>query len=119
MINGNIQDFLDTGWYNEATLFYNGYIYWCEGFTDASSHLSTFFVDKWAAQTRDYIYYNEIHLPDGSLKDYHRIFEISGSSMDEIKRTFLEASLFNGKTFWQVEKELAWLDEGEPINLTE
>ena len=26
MINGNIEQFLDTGWFNEATLFYNGYM---------------------------------------------------------------------------------------------
>ncbi len=30
MINGNINQFLDTGWFTEATLFLNGYIYWLE-----------------------------------------------------------------------------------------
>jgi len=119
MINGRIQDFLDTGWYNEATLFYEGYVYWCEGFTDTDSQLSTFFVDRWAARTTDYVYYHEIRLPDGRLKDYQRIFEVSGNSMDEIKRTFLETPLFDGRTFWQVETKLAWLDEGAPISLTE
>lgn len=30
MINGHLVQFLDTGWYSEATLYFNGYIYWCE-----------------------------------------------------------------------------------------
>ncbi len=30
MINGYAEQFLDTGWYSEATLYYNGYIYWHE-----------------------------------------------------------------------------------------
>jgi len=119
MINGNIQDFLDTGWYNEATLFYDGYIYWCEGYTDASTHLSTFFVDRWAAQTQDYMHYSEIRLPDGSLKDYRRVFETSENSMDKIKRAFLQAPLFNGESFWQIEKDIAWLDEGAPTQLSD
>ena len=35
--------------------------------------------------------------------------------MDVIKKKFLEAPIFDGKTFWQVENEIAWLDEGKPI----
>ena len=27
MINGHLVQFLDTGWYSEATLYFNGYIY--------------------------------------------------------------------------------------------
>jgi hypothetical protein len=41
--------------------------------------------------------------------------EIHGSNLDLIKKQFLEATTFEGKTFWQVEKEIAWLDEGSPI----
>ncbi len=32
-----------------------------------------------------------------------------------IKKRFLESAIYDGKTFWDAEKELAWLDEGEPI----
>lgn len=34
MINADLDQFLDTGWFNEATLYYNGYTYWCEGCWD-------------------------------------------------------------------------------------
>jgi len=37
------------------------------------------------------------------------------SSMDRLKKRFLEASIFDGKTFWQVENKIAWLEEGSPI----
>ena len=29
MKNGKIEQFLDTGWFSEATLYLNGYTYWC------------------------------------------------------------------------------------------
>ena len=34
MKNGSLEQFLDTGWYTEAELYYHGYVYWCEGCTD-------------------------------------------------------------------------------------
>ena len=36
MINANLEQFLDTGWFSEATLYLNGYTYWCEGSWDYS-----------------------------------------------------------------------------------
>ena len=36
MINAKLEQFLDTGWFNEATLYLNGYTYWCEGSWDYS-----------------------------------------------------------------------------------
>jgi len=36
-------------------------------------------------------------------------------SLEALKREFLTAPIFEGKTFWQVERELLWLEEGEPI----
>ena len=61
MINGNLSQFLDTGWYSEETIYFSGY------------------------------------------------------SMDRLNKRFLEASIFDGKTFWQVENKIAWLEEGSPI----
>ena len=34
MINAELEQFLDTGWFNEATLYLNGYTYQCEGSWD-------------------------------------------------------------------------------------
>jgi hypothetical protein len=112
MINGNLDQFLDNGWFSETTLYYNGYIYWLEAQTDDIE--SVFFIDRWKAQNEDNKYYHSILNNDGTLS-YDRVLEIHGSNLDLIKKQFLEATPFEGKTFWQVEKEIAWLDEGSPI----
>ena len=113
MINGNLEQFLDTGWYTEATLFLNGKLYWCEAQTDASSDVSTFFVDQWDAENEDNLYYHSLLEPDGTLV-WRRVLEIKDTDMDRLKQKFLEAPVFEGKTFWQVEKDIAWLDESSP-----
>lgn len=35
-----------------------------------------------------------------------------GYGEDDVKEQFLKAKIFDGKSFWEVEKELAWYDEG-------
>ena len=116
MINGYTEQFLDTGWYTESTLYYNGYAYWFEATTDQYTGATHFFVDRWRATTTDNILYNEYH-KDGKIVDYSTVYENDATDMDFIKRSFLEAPIFDGKTFWEVEKEIAWLDEGPAINV--
>lgn len=108
MVNANLSQFLDTGWFNEATLFYNGYIYWCEGCWEQSPKKSMhFFVYRFPAKIVDKIYFERIHTDE----PFKYIFETTGNSEDEVKEQFLKAKIFEGKSFWEVEKELAWLDE--------
>ena len=114
MINGLLEQFLDTGWYSEATLFYKGFIYWCEAQSDPITNTITFFIDRWAAENEDNTYYHTLLEHDGTLM-WNRVFEITDSDMDRIKQRFLESPVFEGKTFWQVEKDIAWLDESNPI----
>ena len=114
MINGYLGQFLDTGWYTEATLYYNGYIYWCEATWDEATDITTFFVDKWAAENEDNTYYHSILKPDGTL-EWNKIYEVENKDLDLIKKQFLEAPIFDGKSFWQVEKQIAWLEESTPI----
>jgi len=113
MINGRTEQFLDTGWYNEATLFYSGHIYWLEGNTNFDSGISCFHVDRWKADLSEGVYYNSKITKDGQRVGYERIYEIEGSHMNELKKRFLEAPLFDGKSFWQVERCLVWVEEGE------
>lgn len=115
MINGSLDQFLDTGWYTEATLYYKGYIYWCEAQSNIDTGITTFYVDKWAVENEADTYYHSIIEEDGSIK-WERIFEIQGEDLDLIKKVFLEANIFEGNSFWQVEKQLAWLDESNPIS---
>lgn len=114
MINGHLEQFLDTGWYTEATLFFNGYIYWCEAQFDEETKLICFFVDKWSAENEDNTYYHSILEADGTIQ-WNRVLEIKDKDIDLIKKIFLESPIFEGKTFWQVEKKLIWLEEGGSV----
>ena len=114
MINGRIEQFLDTGWYSEATLYLDGYIYWCEAQYDSQRSLNHFFVDKWAAKSENNTLFHSILEADGTLK-WIRVFEDESNDLDMIKRHFLESPIFDNKTFWEVEKRIAWLDEGDPM----
>lgn len=114
MINGYLEQFLDTGWYSEATLFLDGYLYWCEANTDPSNGITSFIVDKWRAINEDNKYYHSIIETDGTIK-WERVFEYKSEDLEYIKKQFLEAPIFGQKTFWQVEKKIAWLEDGNPI----
>ena len=108
MINANLEQFLDTGWFNEATLYYNGYIYWCEGCWDNSKEKPmNFFVYRFPVKIVHEKYYERI------VTDvlYEYVLDIWGYGETDIKEQFLKAKIFEGKSFWEVEKELAWYDE--------
>ena len=115
MNNGDVGIFLDTGWYMESTLYYCGRVYWCEGFTDSETGLSTFFVDSWEAECLDGKFYRTYLDRAGEPQGYKKDLEIHGTDMDLLKKQFLMAPIFEGKSFWQVENDLTWVDEGEPL----
>ena len=106
MINANLEQFLDTGWFSEATLYLNGYTYWCEGcWNEEREKPMHFFVYKYESVVVDEIYTK----PKNS--NYQKVFDIYGNSEEEVKEEFLKAKIFDGKSFWEVEKEIAWYDE--------
>lgn len=106
MINANLEQFLDTGWFSEATLYLNGYTYWCEGcWNEEREKPMHFFVYKYESVVVDKIYTK----PKNS--DYETVLDIYGNSEEEVKEEFLKAKIFDGKSFWEVEKEIAWYDE--------
>lgn len=115
MINGNVAQFLDTGWYSEATLYYKGHVYWCEGDTDPLAKSSHFWVNRWRAEQGDGFTYRTVEDENGDPEDFQNVLSIYGKTLDELKKQFLEAPVFEGKTFWQVEYNIAWLEEGQPI----
>lgn len=117
MINGKLSHFLDTGWYSESTLYYKGFVYWCEGYTDEPIGKSVFFVDRWKAECPDNKFYQEYKDRAGKLIGYERFYEDTDSDFDLLKKRFLQTAIFNGKSFWEIEKNLAWVDEGEPIHI--
>lgn len=116
MKNGNLSQFLDTRWYMGTAIFYHEYVYWCEGVTSFETDKTTFGVERWKAHC-DGELYNQLVKASGDLVDYEKVFEITGTDMDEIKRQFLTASIFESKSFWDVENDLIWVDEGIDIQI--
>ena len=115
MINGSLEQFLDTGWFSEATVFYNGYLYWCEAVFDETTRKNTFFVDRWRAENESNEWYHSILNKDGKL-EYERVYEDSDVDIEQIKKRFLEANIWDGKTFWEAESDIFWLDDGGDVS---
>ena len=109
MNKNELEQFLDTGWYNEATLFFKGKIYWCEGYTQDNQF--TFFVNSWEADTIENCYYKSKTDSNGQFVNYKEIYRATNADMDYVKKQFLEAKIFEGKSFWEIEPELKWLEE--------
>ena len=114
MINGNLEDFLFSGWYTESTLYLNGYTYWCEGtFNKEREHKFHFWVYRYRStiHTRGDEIWTKRLIKDYDVVDYSTAFEAYGNDEEEVKQKFLSAKIFDDKTFWEVEEEIAWYDE--------
>ena len=73
-----------------------------------------FSVHRWRAINKDNKYFHSV-CDNGILLNWACIYEDSDNNLDLIKKRFLEAKIFDGKSFWEVEQELAWLDESSPV----
>ena len=92
MINGNASEFIDRIYTCQDTVFiYNGIKYWFQGYmpSDNAVHMEVFQTEPAA---------------DGYIWVY------DGCSISEGQIAFQKAPIFNGKTFWEVEGEIEWVD---------
>ena len=117
MINANLSQFLDTCWFIEATLYYKGYTYWCQVVQYHNNEKPMyFFIHRYRSvihRDGDKIWTPRL-VENGGVVDYEdTYFEAWGYGEDDVKEQFLKAKIFDGKSFWKVEKELAWYDEDQ------
>ena len=92
MINGNVNEFVDHIYYGDELIFsYKGKKYFLQGFKE--NNKCTLYLDCW--------------LPPG--KDYFWVKK--GTESAYPVEEFLNAKLWDGKNFWEVEKDMEWLDE--------
>lgn len=109
MINGNLEQFLDTGWWNtDATLFYQDHIYFFDGYFD-KEHRMHLKVMKWKAKNINNERFENICDSSGKPFDY-QCLELQGATEEELREKMLKEKIFDGKSFWSVEKELVWLN---------
>ena len=113
MKNGNLEQFLDTGWFSEATLYLNGYTYWCEGTwtedgREKPMHLT---IQKYKSCVVNDVYTKCYVDSNGDAVDFENVLDEWFHNEAEAKKYFLESKIFENKTFWEVESEIAWYDE--------
>ena len=93
MINGNVNEFIDRIYtYQDTVFIYRGVKYWFQGYMpdDNTVHMEVF-------QT------------EPPKDDY--VWEYNGNSISEGQDAFQNAPIFDGKTFWEVEAEIKWVDD--------
>lgn len=89
MINGNVREFIDHIYYGDELWFiYDNKKYFLEGLPENDIY-------------RLYLY---------EMNDGGKEFSWDGDSVNYPVNSFLEAPIFKGKTFWEVEKEITWVD---------
>jgi hypothetical protein len=109
MINGDVKQFLDTGWWNgDSTIYYNDHIYFFDGFFDEQHHMHIT-ITKWRAKNIENRTYKNEHDEKGELIDWGTT-EMVAPSEDALREEMLKAKFWDGKSFWEVEKELVWVD---------
>lgn len=92
MINGNLKEFVDGLYYGDERVFtYNNNKFFIQGYLKDGK--LTLFLDRWEPASDDYIWKRQ-----GTDKSYP-------------VKEFLESPLFDGKTFYEVEKDIEWVDE--------
>lgn len=93
MINGTVNDFLDSV-YNlqEIIHIYHGKKYFLQGYGGFKNHAS---------------YTLELQLWEPECKF---LWSCSHPSLSECREDFLKAPLYDGKTFWEAECEIEWVD---------
>lgn len=93
MINGSPNEFIDRLYTCQDTVFiYKGVKYWFQGYMpdDNTVHMEVFQVDP--------------------AKDGY-VWEYDGNSISEGQDLFKSAPIFNGKTFWDAEDDIEWVDD--------
>lgn len=96
MVNGNASEFIDRIYTCQDTVFiFHGVKYWFQGYMpdENSVHMEVFQVEPAVEDDDDYY-----------------VWEYNGNSISKGQEAFQKAPFFGGKTFWEVEKEIEWVD---------
>ena len=96
MIDGNARDFIEKLHYEDHYVIYKGNKYFFNGCqTKASSDGTVEYVSL------------EVY----NLTTDETIFSIKKPFSSECVRALEEAPIWGGKTFWEIENEMQWVDE--------
>ena len=98
MINGDPHEFVDHLYSGQDTVFvFHGVKYWFQGYT----------VEETKTDHMEIFQYQPSPEPTG---DYY-LWTCDADSMEKCLDAFLDAPIFDGKCFWDVESEIEWVDD--------
>lgn len=91
MKNGNLSEFVDGLYYGYEMLFeYNGVKYFIQG---------------WSQDGKCYMF---LDIPYKKTTNY--LWKYEALTMRECANAFLNEKLWNGKTFYDIEQDIIWID---------
>lgn len=96
MIDGNVYDFLDKLYYEDHYVIYNNEKYFFNG---CQSRIS---LDGKVMSVRLEIY---------NLSTDKTVFSVTKASASECIEALEDALIWNGKSFWDIEKFMKWVDD--------
>ena len=94
MEGGRINDFIDAFSYQSVAILFKGEKYFSDGITTNADGKFSFFIIKVDDQGN--------HISD--------IFENESESVEGCIKAFENAPIWGGKTFYEAEKEMTWVD---------
>ncbi len=97
MIDGDVNEFVDCIAFEDCKVRYKGYRYWFDGicYDDKTKEYSTY-ITKYEDKV-DFVFVEDI-------------FVYSSSSKDDVMFHLLNDKIFDGKSFYEVEAEMQWID---------
>ena len=98
MHDGNVNDFLDHATYEEVAVRYKGEKYFFYGIVYNKS-------------TQNYSFVVERCHDDGSFSAV--IYDRTAPTIEQCMSDFLQTPIIEGKTFWELEKDMTWIEGWE------
>ena len=93
MINGDPHEFVDHLYSGQDTVYlFHGVKYWSQGYTDEDKTVWHIEVFQYQPPSDDFSW------------------EHTSDSVTDCMEAFLSAPIFDGKTFWEAESEIEWVD---------
>lgn len=96
MIDGKATEFIDKLYYEDHYVIYNGDKYFFNGCQTSKDSTGSVI---------------NVTLEIYNLSTDKTIFSVTKSSATECVETLEDAPIWNGKTFWEVESQMQWVDE--------
>lgn len=97
MKDGNVYEFLDHSSYEEVAVEYGGYKFFFYGLRrDPITNLYSFTIERYE------LGFNGAYIDT--------VYDKQAPSKKECMEQFYYSPLFDGKTFWELEKDMTWIE---------